>query len=110
MVEAAGVTYCAGFADEPVVAHTDRSGSAWALGAWAGMNAATIGRQATSRGVRNGATTDSTIEITVAGCGFCQQFEGSYSFEEVPAMAPLPPKLHLCRCPGELRRASTKIW
>ena len=37
--------------DEATIACTDRQGARWTLGAWAAMNAATTGRQATSRGV-----------------------------------------------------------
>jgi hypothetical protein len=36
---------------EAVVAHEDARGTRWALGAWASMNAETLGRQATTRGV-----------------------------------------------------------
>ena len=80
--------------DEAVTAHVDRSGSFWTLGAWASMNTATIGRQASSRGIVDGAGHGSKLEIDVGECGYCQEFAG----EAVAGVDPLPPFHPSCTC------------
>jgi hypothetical protein len=77
-----------------ITAHIDRSGSRWTFGAWATMNCETIGRQATSRGVVDGAGKGRKLVIDVGECGYCQEFAG----EAVAGVDPLPPFHPSCTC------------
>ncbi|MFL5893185.1 MAG: hypothetical protein ACJ75I_10645 [Solirubrobacterales bacterium] len=56
-------------------------------------NTATTGRAATSRGVIDSKPRMVTIEVS--GCSYCQSFEGTYSFADVPGYPPFRPN---CSC------------
>ena len=79
--------------DAGVVAHEDRAGARWALGPYATMQTQTIGRAASSRGVID--AKPSMVTIEVSGCSYCQAFEGTYAFAEVPGWPPFQPS---CTC------------
>ncbi len=79
--------------EEAVTAHVDRRGTRWALGGWAVMNTVTIGRQATTRGVVDAVGDGGKVTIEVAGCDYCQEFEG-----EAVVGDPLPPFHPSCTC------------
>lgn len=94
------------------IAHTDAAGNRWGLGAWAGMNTTTIGRQATSRGTRDALPPDHKVVIDVGECGYCQEFAGEYPAAR-GALAAVPPKLLLCcerglTLGGELKPQTTQ--
>lgn len=80
--------------DEGVTAHVDARGARWALGAWAAMNTATIGRQATSRGVADAAGSDGRVTVEVGECDYCAGFAG----EAIIGTDPLPPYHPNCSC------------
>jgi hypothetical protein len=77
-----------------VVAHVDSRDTRWPLGAWATMNAETIGRQATSRGLSNAVGDGGKVVISVGECGYCAEFAG----EAVIGEDPLPPFHPSCTC------------
>jgi hypothetical protein len=75
-------------------AHVDSRGTHWPLGAWANMNAQTIGRQASTRGVVDAVGNGGKVFIDVGECGCCQGFAG----EAVVGEDPLPPFHPSCTC------------
>jgi hypothetical protein len=81
-------------ADRAVVAHVDRDDRRWTLAAWVEMNTATIGRQASSRGVSDAVGEGATVRIEVGECAWCRTFAG----EAVVGQDPLPPFHPNCTC------------
>jgi hypothetical protein len=75
-------------------AHVDGRGTRWPLGAWSAMNTATIGRQASTRGVVDAAGDGAKLIVEVSGCDYCAEFEG----EAVVGEDPLPPFHPNCTC------------
>jgi hypothetical protein len=74
---------------DAVTAFEGNDGTRWALGAYAAMEARTIGRAATSRGTRDALGTE-LVEVSAHGTTnpICQELEG----ETFPAdSAPQPP-------------------
>ena len=63
-------------ADDAVTAHVDRRGGRWMLGAYAAMTTATIGRQATTRGLTDAVGSRGKLMVEVSGRDYCQEFEG----------------------------------
>lgn len=80
-------------ANAGVVAHEDDRGTRWALASYAALQTATLGRAASSRGVRD--SKPKTVTIEVSGCPYCQEFEGTYAIAEVPGWPPFHPS---CTC------------
>jgi hypothetical protein len=76
------------------VAQVDRRGTEWPLGAWAAMNAQTIGRQASTRGLADAVGTGAKVIVDVGECGYCAGFAG----EAVVGENPLPPFHPSCTC------------
>ena len=76
------------------VAHVDRRGTEWPLGAWAAMNTQTIGRQASTRGLVDAVGPAAKVVVDVGECGYCQEFAG----EAVVGEDPLPPFHPSCTC------------
>jgi hypothetical protein len=58
------------------------------------MNAATIGRQATTRGLVNASGAGAKLIVDVGECAFCQEFAGEATVGEDP----LPPFHPSCTC------------
>jgi hypothetical protein len=58
------------------------------------MNTATIGRQASTRGLSDALGTGGKVVIDVGECGYCQTFAGQAVIGEVP----LPPFHPNCTC------------
>lgn len=81
-------------AEKATVAYVDRRGAQWSLGHWAMTNCATIGRQATSRGLANAVGAGGKVMIEVSGCDYCSTFEG----EAVIGTDALPPFHPSCTC------------
>jgi hypothetical protein len=79
---------------DSATAHVDRRGTEWPLGAWATMNATTIGRQASSRGLVDAVGAGGKVIVEVGECGYCQEFAG----EAVVGEDPLPPFHPSCTC------------
>jgi hypothetical protein len=77
-----------------VVAHVDDRGTHWPLHAWAEMNTATVGRQASSRGLADAVGPGGKVNVKVGSCGLCQGFAG----EAVVGTDPLPPFHPSCTC------------
>lgn len=81
--------------DEAVQAFTDDAGRNWALGAYAGTQIRTLGRRATSRGIKDGVGVG-TVEVSSHGTSYpeCQRLEG----KRFPATsAPEPPYHENCQ-------------
>jgi hypothetical protein len=76
-----------------VTAHEDARGAKWSLGAYAEMNCSTIGRAASSRAIIDSKPREVTIEVS--GCSYCQEFEGTYPFGDIPGWPPFHPS---CTC------------
>lgn len=76
-------------ADGAVVAYIDEADRNWPLGAWAGMNIATLGRRATSRGTLD-AVGDGQVQVSSHGTTHptCEPLEGAIF---PAASAPEPP-------------------
>jgi hypothetical protein len=77
-----------------VVAHVDARATPWTLSSWAAMNATTIGRQASTRGLVDAVGAGAKVVIDVGECRFCQEFAG----EAVAGESPLPPFHPSCTC------------
>jgi hypothetical protein len=75
-------------------AHEDARGTRWPLGAWANMNTATIGRQASTRGVVDAVGTGAKVIVEVSGCSYCETFAGEATVGEDP-LQPFHPS---CTC------------
>ena len=63
------------------------------LGAYAAMTTATIGRQATTRGLTDAVGSRGKLMVEVSGRDYCQEFEG-----EAVVGDPLPPFHPHCTC------------
>jgi hypothetical protein len=81
-------------ASAAVCAAVDGRGTRWSLGRWAEMNTATIGRQATSRGVADRAGEGGHVTVNVGDCEWCQSHAG----DAVIGQDPLPPFHPNCSC------------
>jgi hypothetical protein len=81
-------------AEQTTIAHVDRRGNHWSLGHWAMMNTQTIGRQATSRGLRDAVGNGGKVIIETGECDYCETFAG----EAVIGTDPLPPFHPSCSC------------
>jgi hypothetical protein len=57
------------------------------------MQTQALGRYATSAGVRDSKPKMVTIEVS--GCSYCQEFEATYAFDDVPGW---PPFHASCQC------------
>jgi hypothetical protein len=79
---------------DAVTAHIDDRGTRWTLEGWADMNTATIGRQASTRGLSDAVGAGRKVIVEVTGCGYCQEFAG----EAVVGTDPLPPFHPSCTC------------
>ncbi len=77
-----------------ITAHVDVRGTRWTIGHYSAMQATTLGRIATSRGVTDNAGPGNTVQIIVGGCGYCQGFEG----EAIIGQDPMPPFHASCSC------------
>jgi hypothetical protein len=75
-------------------AHVDRRGTRWPLGAWAAMNATTIGRQASTRGLIDAVGHGRKVVVEASGCPYCETFAG----EAIVGENPLPPFHPSCTC------------
>ena len=75
-------------------AHVDARGTRWPLGAWAAMNAATLGRQASTRGLVDAVGDGGKVIVEVSGCAYCETFAG----EATVGVDPLPPFHPSCTC------------
>ncbi len=80
--------------DDSVTAQVDARGTRWALGHWAAMTTATIGRQASSRGIASAAGDGGRVVVDVGECSYCQEFAG----EVTVGLDPLPPFHPSCTC------------
>jgi hypothetical protein len=79
---------------DAVTAHIDDRGTRWTLESWADMNTATIGRQASTRGLSDAVGAGRKVIVEVTGCGYCQEFAG----EAMVGTDPLPPFHPNCTC------------
>jgi hypothetical protein len=77
-----------------VVAAVDARGVRWSLGHWAEMTTATIGRQASSRGVADRAGEGGRVTVNVGDCAWCTSHAGV----AVIGQDPLPPYHPSCSC------------
>jgi hypothetical protein len=80
--------------DQAVVAYVDRRGTRWSLSSWVTMNATTIGRQASTRGLTDAAGDGAKVTVEVGECGYCQEF----AREAIVGQDPLPPFHPSCTC------------
>jgi hypothetical protein len=76
------------------LAAIDARGTGWSLGRWAEMNATTIGRQATSRGVTDSVGEGNTVTVNVGDCDWC----ASHAGEATIGVDALPPFHPNCSC------------
>lgn len=77
-----------------VTAAVDARGTRWPLGAWAAMQTATIGRQATSRGLADRVGGGHTVRVATGDCSFCSEHAG----DAVIGQDALPPYHPNCTC------------
>ncbi len=78
-----------------VLADVDRRGIRWSLGRLATMTTATIGRQATSRGVTDAVGDGGVVHVEVGDCALCQEL---FSGDLIIGQDALPPGHPGCSC------------